>query len=202
MRICLLSTERSDDFVRPDRPGSRCLRASQEPLPALHALRGLSGQPGPRAENRERGQTDARSKSTIVRQTVASSENSPRSPKTQLAIAIAQGDNATTWARKNNVPRRTAQRWAREPGVRAAVERTRRRALDRAVGLMSTHARWAAEKILKLGEHAASEAVRLTALRAVLSDMIAVSKFGGLEDRLTEVEEQVRDNNGHADHAG
>jgi hypothetical protein len=64
-----------------------------------------------------------------------------------------------------------------EPGVRTAVERTRRRAVDRAVGLMSWRARWTAENIVKLGESAASESVKLAALRAVLSDMMAVSKF-------------------------
>ena len=112
-----------------------------------------------------------------MRPTVPSGKKSPRSPKTQLAIAIAQGDNAAKWASKNSVPRRTAQRWAREPGVRAAVERTRRRAIDRAVGLMSKRASWAAERIVKLGESAASESVKLAALRAVLSDMMAVSKF-------------------------
>ena len=74
-----------------------------------------------------------------------------------------------------------------------AIERIRRRAIDRAVGLMSRRARWAAEHIVKLGESAASESVKLAALRAVLSDMMAVSKFGGLEDRIsTDIEEQHR----------
>ncbi len=131
----------------------------------------------------------------------ASPENGPLSQKSKLILAIAQGDNATTWAEKNKVPRRTAQRWAREPEVRAAIERMRRRSLDRAVGLMATRARWATVRILALGESAVSEAVRLTALRAVLSDVIAVSKFGCLEDRLTEVEEHIRDASGNADRA-
>ena len=140
--------------------------------------------------------------STIVRPTVPSGRKSPRSPKSQLAIAIAQGDNAAKWADKNSVPRRTAQRWAREPGVRAAVERTRRRAIDRAVGLMSKRARWAAESIVTLGKSAASESVKLAALRAVLSDMMAVSKFGGLEDRMTDIEEHIRDRTGKSGRAG
>jgi hypothetical protein len=42
---------------------------------------------------------------------------------------------------------------------------------------MSKRASWAAERIVKLGESAASESVKLAALRAVLSDMMAVSKF-------------------------
>jgi hypothetical protein len=133
---------------------------------------------------------------------VPSGKKSPRSPKTQLAIAIAQGDHAAKWASKNSVSRRTAQRWAREPGVRAAVERIRRRAIDRAVGLMSKRARWAAESIVTLGKSDASESVKLAALRSVLSDMMAVSKFGGLEDRMTDIEDHIRDRTGKSGRAG
>ena len=67
---------------------------------------------------------------------------------------------------------------------------------------MSKRARWAAELIVKLGESAASESVKLAALRAVLSDMMAVSKFGGLEDRMTDIEEQIRDRTGNSGCAG
>jgi hypothetical protein len=95
------------------------------------------------------------------------------------------------WASKNNVPRRTAFRWAGEPEVRAAVERYRRRLLDRAVGRMTGGVNWATTGIFNLAKGAASESVKLAALRAVVSDMMAVSKFGGLEDRLTQVEEKV-----------
>ena len=56
---------------------------------------------------------------------------------------------------------------------------------------MSVHATWAAKNIVKLGGTAASESVKLAALRAVLSDMMAVSKFGTLEDRMTQIEEQI-----------
>ena len=41
-----------------------------------------------------------------------------------------------------------------------------------------------------LGENAASESVRLSALRAVMSDFIAVSNFAGLEGRVADLEEQ------------
>ncbi len=110
----------------------------------------------------------------------------PSSPsRSRRALPIAK------WAKNHNVPRRTAYRWASEPKVRAEVERARRRALDRAVGRMSDRATWAAKNIVKLGETAASESVRLAALRAILSDMMAVSKFGTLEDRMTQIEEQL-----------
>jgi hypothetical protein len=123
-------------------------------------------------------------------------ENSPRSQKTQLALAIAQGTPITTWAAKNDVPRRTAFEWARGRKLRAEVERIRRRALDRAIGRMARRVTWATEGIAKLAKGAASESVKLAALRAISSDMIAASKFGGLEDRITEIEAKLDDHTG------
>ncbi len=82
--------------------------------------------------------------------------------------------------------------WAsrHEPQVRGWLESCRRRALDRAIGRMARRATWAAGQIAKLGKDAASESVKLAALRAIFSDMIAVSNFGLLEDRVNELEER------------
>jgi hypothetical protein len=124
-------------------------------------------------------------------------ENVPLCPKSQLTLAIAKGTPVTKWARQNNVPRRTAFRWAREPGVKAAVERHRRRALDRAVGRMTNGVTWATQGIFDLAKGADSESVKLAALRAVVSDMMAISKFGGLEDRMTRIEEKLDANPGN-----
>jgi hypothetical protein len=49
-------------------------------------------------------------------------EQRPRSRKTELAMAMANGTPVTAWARGNQVPKRTACRWAGEAKVRAAVE--------------------------------------------------------------------------------
>ena len=84
-----------------------------------------------------------------------------------------------------------------DPGVRAAVEKYRRSVLDRAVGRMTVGMNWATEGILDLARGAASESVKLSAPLSgpSCSHMMAVSIFGGLEDRLTQVEEKV--NAGH-----
>jgi hypothetical protein len=50
---------------------------------------------------------------------------------------------------------------------------------------------WATVGIFDLAKGAASESVKLAALRAVVSDMMAVSRFGGLEDRMTRIEEKL-----------
>jgi hypothetical protein len=85
---------------------------------------------------------------------------------------------------------RTAQRWAGEPEVRAEVESIRRGALDQAVGEMSQRVVWATQQIAALAGNAKSESVKLAALRSMLSDMMAVSDFAGLEQRIAKLEEQ------------
>jgi len=107
-----------------------------------------------------------------------------------LAVAIAEGTPVAAWASRAGVPERTAYHWAAQPEVRAEVESIRRRALDEAIGRLAKRATWAVDGIVNLGENADSESVRLSALRAVMSDFIAVSRFSGLEGRVAELEEQ------------
>jgi hypothetical protein len=181
------------------RLGDACFRASCQfrhfrSLP----VEGVPASLGPGAENREWGEKEARWNLPIVYVAVPlpenlHPENHPQSQKSQLALAIAQGTSVTAWAAKNGVPRRTAFEWARGRKLRAEVERIRRGALDRAVGRMARRVTWATEGIAKLAKGAASESVKLAALRTILADMIAASKFGGLEDRMTELEERYGD---------
>jgi hypothetical protein len=56
---------------------------------------------------------------------------------------------------------------------------------------LSDFAIHAAGGIIRLGKEADSESVQLRALRAVLADNMAVSKFSNLEYRMTELEEEV-----------
>ncbi len=82
---------------------------------------------------------------------------SANSQKMLLAAAIADGTAIATWASSNEVPERTAYRWAAEPEVRSEIESIRRRALDEAIGRMARRATWAVDGIVELGESAASE---------------------------------------------
>ena len=119
--------------------------------------------------------------------------------KTSLALAIARGQSIDAWAKKNDVPRRTAFRWASDSQVRREVKATRRRALGRAIGLLSSVALKAANGIVTLAKEAESESVQLRAWRAVLADNMAVAKFSDLEYRMTEIEEQIRERAGYTD---
>ena len=118
-------------------------------------------------------------------------ENSPKSQKTKLAIAIANGVKVSKWASENQVPHRTAYRWANDPKVRAKVDRCRHRALDRAIGQMASNVNSAAEGINSLAKNAVSESVKLAALRTIFSNMMAVTEFADLQVRMTQLEEQL-----------
>jgi hypothetical protein len=116
--------------------------------------------------------------------------------KLQLAVALAQGSSISEWARANNVAKETARRWSHEREVLDEIEAFRRHAIDRAVGILAKNASWAAGEICKLAGDAESESVKLSALRAVLADVIAVSKYSGLEERMGELEAHVRQQQG------
>ena len=115
----------------------------------------------------------------------------------QSRLAIARGQSIDAWAKKNEVPRSTAFRWASEPKVRREAEATRRRALGRAIGRLSSVALKAVDGIATLAKGAESESVQLRAWRAILADQMAVAKFSDLEYRMTEIEEQLDERNGY-----
>jgi hypothetical protein len=111
--------------------------------------------------------------------------------KSQLAVAIAQGGSAGEWARTQSVPKSTAYKWAKEREVRREVEACRRRSIDQAVDLLAKLTPWAAVQIAELAESAENEVVRLRALKAIFSDMMAASKYTGLEERVGQLEDAL-----------
>jgi hypothetical protein len=119
-----------------------------------------------------------------------------QSKKAKLALAIARGESISAWARQNEVPERSAFRWAKDPKVTRAVEACRRRYLTQAIGRMARLASKAADKIAKLADRAESESVQLRACRAILADQITVAKFSNLEQRIVELEELASDRTG------
>jgi hypothetical protein len=122
--------------------------------------------------------------------------------KANLVEALARGESASAWARQNGVPERTARRWARDPDVRAGIQAWRRDALSRAVGRLASLASEAVEGIASLAKGAGSESVQFRACRAILADQMAVAKFSDLEERMLEIEEEVRRRNGHTYQSG
>jgi hypothetical protein len=121
------------------------------------------------------------------------SKRNNESQKTALALAMAGGINVGEWARQNEVNKRTAYTWSRSDEVRDKIADIRRRAVDRAVGRLSRNATAASMIIIKLARKATSEAVKLQAARAILADLMVVSNYAAIEQRLAEVERRLQD---------
>ncbi len=138
----------------------------------------------------------------IACQPVECPENVRRGQKHELALAVARGDSVADWARENNVPRRTAFRWYKQPKVKAAVDSCRERSLDQAIGRLAENVTSAADGIVELSKQAKSEPVRLAALKAVFSNIMAVTAFSGMEKRMTQIEEKLRDGTGNTTRTG
>ncbi len=134
-------------------------------FPKFPSLEGVPASLSPQAENRERGETEPRWKYATACHFVPCPENIVRARKPSSPLHLRRAVPSPPGRAHNDVPRRTAYRWAGEPAVRAAVESYRRRVIDRAVGRMASRATWAADMIAKLAKSAKSESVRLSALR-------------------------------------
>ena len=119
------------------------------------------------------------------------SKRNNQDQKADLALAMATGHAVIVWARDHNVPERTANTWSRSPEVLHQVEAIRRQAIDRAIGRLTDRATAAAERIGHLATEAASEAVQLQAARAVLADLMGMSDYATIEDRLADVERRI-----------
>jgi hypothetical protein len=67
---------------------------------------------------------------------------------------------------------------------------------------MTRRVAWAADQIAELATDADSQSVQLAALRAIFSNMMAVSEFAALEERMTQIEEQLRGQDGSSGRTG
>jgi hypothetical protein len=124
-----------------------------------------------------------------------------RHKKINLALAIAGGESIAAWAQQNGVSERTAFYWAKDPKVRREVDAYRRRALNQAIGQLTGMTTKAVDGITSLAQEADSESVEPREWRVILADMMSVSKFSVLEDRMTEIEEQLSARTGRTNQA-
>jgi len=111
---------------------------------------------------------------------------------TALAMAIAGGRSIASWCQETGVSRRTGYRLSKAPECQRLADDIRRRAIDRAIGQLARHAAKAAAEISRLSSSSGSEAIRLSASRAVLADLLAVRGHA-------ELEREIRDLKGRLD---
>jgi len=117
----------------------------------------------------------------------------PKTLISSLALSVAAGKAVAAWARENKIPVRTAYEWHARPGFRRAVERYRRRYLDRTLGLLAKGAAESVAEEIRLAKEGEDEAIRLHAARGVVADMISVWRFAEMERRVNELERRHRE---------
>ena len=100
-------------------------------------------------------------------------------------------------AQQNGVSERTAFSWAKDAKVRREVEACRRRVVNQAIGRLTGMTTKAVDGIAHLAQEADSESVQLRAWRAILAELMSVSKFSDLEYRMAEIEEQLEKQTGY-----
>jgi len=123
---------------------------------------------------------------------ITMSEEPEEATKTELALALAHGVSVASLGASKQCAQKHGLQVVERPRGPEEVLTCRRRILDRAVGRMARRATKAAEVIVEVAENAESESVRLRAARAVLSDMVTISRFADVEARMHEFEEKLR----------
>ena len=155
----------------------------------------------PWVENREWGEPEIRRKSTTEYHIVPCLKNLPRIRKLGSPLLLRRELPPARGGEPMEFPSRRPA-GGRETRLSAKPSRLVAIALDRAVGMMVKRTPWAVDKLAALAEGAESESVRLRALRTIFLDMMAVSKFSGIEIRMTEIERYIREQTGNAGHPG
>jgi hypothetical protein len=115
-----------------------------------------------------------------------------------LALWLASGGTVSAFSRAQNVPVRTCYLWMKRPGFQEKIAELRASIIDRCVGRLAGLGKKAVKTIGELSTGAESEAVRLAASRAVLSDLISVgtyavsmSQFNDLQARVEELSQAL-----------
>jgi len=106
-----------------------------------------------------------------------------------LALTVACGRSVKSWAKRHDVAIRRAFEWYMQSEFHKLVETARMRVVDRMVGRLLGGASRAITELVRLCTRSASDAIRLSASRALLAHWVKVSEHFELASRMTAVEE-------------
>jgi hypothetical protein len=109
----------------------------------------------------------------------------------KLALEMARGGTVAAFGKANGIADRTLYEWTAKPAFQAEVTRHRRAITDRTVGALVRFAVRAVKVMANLSENAQSESVRLSAARGILTELISVSSWADLEQRIADIERKL-----------
>jgi hypothetical protein len=112
-----------------------------------------------------------------------------------LAIAVASGRKVTKWCAENGIAVRTAYGWAKESSFKARVADLRRELTGEVLGGLVDSGTAAVEEIRRILREGTGDPVRLSAARAILSEIVAYADHVDLEARITELERRAGQGN-------
>jgi hypothetical protein len=121
--------------------------------------------------------------------TTTLSENLQRS----LALVSACGHSVRSWARRHGVDGEEAYQWSLQNEFRTRVELTRLRVADRMVGRLIRGARLAIKQLVHLCTRGKSEAIRLSASRALLTHWVPISNHFFVKGELRFIKQGLDD---------
>ena len=108
-----------------------------------------------------------------------------------LATGIACGRSVRLWARRHGVDFATAYDLSIQQEIRDLVFVARLRVADRLIGKLARAGLLAIDQLVKLCTKSASDSVRLSASRVILTEWRKISEFYDLNARLIEVEKII-----------
>lgn len=112
--------------------------------------------------------------------------------KDAFALAMASGAGIKAAAGVVGMPARTCYTWAREDEVRARVAEIRADLTTQAIGKLTATAAEAAEILATIMRDENTPAqTRVTAARAILSDLLALESHAELKAKIEALEERV-----------
>jgi hypothetical protein len=103
------------------------------------------------------------------------------------------GQSVSAWAKQHRVPRRTCHEWKDTPEYKHRVRDVRRRAIDRAIGLLARDLTSASVTFARLVKDRKSGTVQLQAARAIFSTYFKAVELSDLEDQMSGIERDIEE---------
>ena len=110
--------------------------------------------------------------------------------RTTAIVALAGGATVTDAARHAGLGRRTVTRYMADDEFLAAIERTRAKLIERAVGRLADLSTKAIDRLAELLE-SDKQTVQLSAARVILQSLPQLREHAELSERLEELEQRL-----------
>ncbi len=110
-----------------------------------------------------------------------------------LALGVACGRSVRSWARRHEIEFTTAYEWSVQKEFRLLVDRARLRVADSMVGRLVRATRLAIDQLVRLCTRSESDAIRLSASRALLDYWIKVDRHFVLHAKMDDIEVRLHE---------